>query len=64
MTNKAEQFFNPETTPATGHDLGANEFDVLDQLDFEAAEAKAAEAGAGGGEALSDGEADCEGCKI
>ncbi|ANH51573.2 hypothetical protein RAY_108 [Erwinia phage vB_EamM_RAY] len=42
------------------------EFDMdgLESLDLEGAEKAAEEKAAGGGEALSDGEADCEGCKI
>lgn len=43
-----------------------DEFNVdgLDGLDLEGAEKSAEAKAAGGGEALSDGEADCEGCKI
>lgn len=43
-----------------------DEFDMggLEALDLEGAEKVAEEKAAGGGEALSDGEADCEGCKI
>lgn len=42
------------------------EFDLdgLESLDLEGAEKAAEEKGALGGEALADGEADCEGCKI
>ncbi|QZA70891.1 hypothetical protein AH06_115 [Erwinia phage AH06] len=40
------------------------DLDALGELDLDSAE-KAAEAkGALGGEAIADGEADCEGCKI
>lgn len=43
-----------------------DEFDMggLETLDLEGAEKAAEEKAAGGGEALTDAEADCEGCKI
>jgi len=42
------------------------EFDMngLEDLDLEGAEKAAEVKAAGGGEALSDAESDCEGCKI
>lgn len=42
------------------------EFDMggLESLDLDEAEKAAEVKAAGGGEALADGEADCEGCKI